>query len=60
LSDEHKAKLYKLTEAQVLEIRSKSGLGYKNKYTVTMLSKEYGISVSSTSNIINRKSWKHI
>jgi len=40
-----------------LEIRSKY---VPRKYTSDMLAKEYGISQTCTSNIINRKSWNHI
>jgi hypothetical protein len=45
----------KLTEAQVLEIRSK----YPGKLQ-RELAAEYGISRSKISLIVNRKNWKHI
>jgi len=47
----------KLTEQEVLEIRSK----YKpHRYTKPMLSKEYGVSGSLISKIIDKKIWSHI
>lgn len=47
----------KLTEQQVLEIRDKY---IPRKYTREMLAKEYNISSSNISYIINRVNWKHI
>jgi hypothetical protein len=47
----------KLTETQVLEIRSK----YKPRiYTLKMLSQEYNISLEPIRRIIERRTWKHI
>lgn len=47
----------KLTEEQVLEIRSK----YKpNIYTRKMLGEEYGVDHTTIKGIVNRKSWKHV
>ena len=47
----------KLTEQQVLEIRSKH-IPYK--YTISKLAKEYSVSSYTILNVITRKSWKHI
>ena len=47
----------KLTEEQVLEIRSKF-IPYK--YTYKMLAKEYNVSIENINSIVNRKYWKHI
>lgn len=47
----------KLTDTQVLEIREKHvTLGR----TCTALAKEYGMTKTSISRIVRRKSWKHI
>jgi hypothetical protein len=48
---------HKLTEKQVLEIRSKY-IPYK--YTARMLAKEYGIGWKYIDEIVNKRSWKHI
>ncbi len=47
----------KLTEDQIKEIRCfyKDGL-----YNLTQLSKKYGIGICSISDIVKRKTWKHI
>lgn len=47
----------KLTEKQVLEIRSKY-IPYK--YTMKQLAEEYGLKRQSIWSIIRRKNWKHI
>ena len=49
--------LAKVTEAQVLEIRSKY---VPRKYTTTMLAKEYGLGPLAVIRIINRTTWNHI
>ena len=56
-SDNIRAKKCKLTEAQVLEIRSKY---IPHKYTSVMLGKEYGLQAQAVMRIINRISWNHI
>lgn len=47
----------KLTEEQVLEIRSKY---IPRKYSTLKLAKEYNVSKTNIKDIINRKIWKHI
>ena len=47
----------KLTEKIVLEIRADWATG---KYTQKELAKKYSVSQSLISNIVNRKTWKHI
>ena len=47
----------KLTEKIVLEIRADWATG---KYTQKELAKKYDVSISTISNIVNRKTWKHI
>lgn len=47
----------KLTEEQVLEIRSKYSF---HKYTGVMLGREYGVAPTTILNIVHRKTWKHI
>ena len=56
-SDNMRAKKCKLTETQVLEIRSKY---VPHKYTSVMLGKEYGIDTQTVLRIINRTTWNHI
>jgi hypothetical protein len=51
------SKVSKVTEAQVLEIRSKY---VPRKYTFRMLGKEYGLEAQAVMRIINRKTWNHI
>jgi len=46
----------KLTEKDVLEIRYKKSTGH----SLSELSKEYSLAISTTSQIINKKRWKHI
>jgi len=49
--------MHKLTEQEVLEIRSK----YKwYVYTYKMLAEEYGVNYITILDIIKRKTWKHI
>jgi hypothetical protein len=45
----------KLTEKEVLEIRSKSP-----QISYAKLASEYGVSLTAISQVITRKSWKHI
>lgn len=45
----------KVNEQQVLEIRKSKGIVSYSK-----MSEKYGISITTISNIINKKSWKHI
>jgi hypothetical protein len=45
-----------LTEEQVLEIRQK----HSQKAKQNALAKEYNVSTACISNIISRKTWKHI
>jgi hypothetical protein len=48
-------KLHKLTTAQVLEIRDRAtSLSYRR------LAKEYGVTDVLISNIVRRKTWKHV
>lgn len=47
----------RLTEAQVLAIRARYALGWKNK---TRLGKEYKIDNSVITDILNREIWTHI
>lgn len=47
----------KITETQVREIRKKRA---ENKVSLMDLSEDYGIAESTVSEIINRKSWKHV
>ena len=47
----------KLTEQQVLEIRADWATG---KYTQKQLAEKYDVSISLISQIVNRKTWKHI
>ena len=47
----------KLKEWQVLKIRAKYATG---KYTQNELAKEYNVSISTISFIVNRKTWEHI
>lgn len=47
----------KLTDKTVLEIRQKYASG---KYTQKQLAQEYGVAKSRISDVINRKTWKHI
>jgi uncharacterized membrane protein YkoI len=46
-----------LTEKQVLEIRQRYANGETNK---TKLSKDYGISRRTLTDVIHRKTWKHL
>lgn len=50
--------LAKLTEEQVKQIRRRYAIG--PKVTQTELAKEYGVDQSIISDIVNRKTWKHI
>jgi hypothetical protein len=45
----------KLTEAQVREIRSKKGVN-----TYEALAKEYGVTKSAISSILNNRTWNHL
>lgn len=47
----------KLTECQVLEIRSKY---VPRRYTMPMLAAEYGVTADAVKLVIARKTWKHI
>ena len=51
------SKISKVTEAQVLEIRSKY---IPHKYTSVKLGKEYGLEARTIMRIIKRITWKHI
>jgi len=48
----------KLTEAQVLEIRTKYAL--MKKKSTTELGKEYGVNNTTIGRIVSRKLWKHL
>lgn len=50
----------KLTEKQVLEIRSLYEKGKHNGYNANELAKKYNVSSKTILNIINKKIWKHI
>jgi len=47
----------KLTDIQVIEIRRRKAAG---GITQTALAKQYGVDQSAISEIVNRKTWKHI
>jgi hypothetical protein len=48
-----------LTEAQVLEIRSRYRYGEK-KFGPTYLARTYGVGITTIRSIIRRRTWKHL
>ncbi len=60
----NKSPVSKLDKKQVIEIKKLLGSTLKNKHnralTLKEIAKQYGVSITTISNIKNRKIWKHI